>query len=1073
MTDLAVAESNDDGESGIILLQGDGTGTFNPIGVLPLGAALTLSSIVAGPFFGPGPLGLAVTGVDENSVTFVKMEDGGGMQIVSGPDLGPGGVPIALAVGNFDGSGRADLVVGRQGPDNLSVELNQGDGTFLNPDQVGLDSRNTPVVGDLTGDGVADVTIVDGAGNILFRQGIAGQPGQFAPPITINPAAPARDIARVVTARGILLAAVDSSDDFLTMYQDEGGNFVVVGKLPTGIDPAQVVAANLDGGADGDDLIVRNAGDGTLTLYRPDGQGWFLSPITLTVGKGVAGISVADLNGDGLQDILLPNQASGTVEVLWNEPGEGFSTPTIYRAGTGLLAANGNGLTSMDGTVGVVALPLSSNGIPDLVTVNTGSETLGVLSGLGNDQFANPTSLPMSGQALAAQNIEIDGNPGLAVLGPDGVTIWRDLNGVLTAATEPIPAGTDPTGLTVADVNGDGVPDLVVGNAAGDVLVLIGGKDGTFQAPVSTDQGVALASLPAGSNGPATLIEANQATDQVVYGASPSASTLLADQSSGLIAPTALVTADLGGNGLPDLIFANGGGDNVLVYPGLPGGGFGPGLNDGQGYFTGTNPVAITVADVNGDGRPDLIVANEGSNDVTILLNEPTASGFTFVSGPRLKVGVGPVSVAYGDVSGDGTPALVVSDSVSQNVLVLPSLGDGYFNDVDPIILPVNGTPGPVFVGPYGIGDGPDIVTLNPGTDHLTVFSNVASDSFATQTLSTGGLDPVAALAVNGSNGFDDLVVANQGDGTVSLLEGSSQGLVLATSAVTPGVPNPSALALSSLSGDTVNVDAAGAGTDALALLTFVLTGTTAPTPSAASLVLTPPAAPSLTLLPLAANPATPGASLATMLAQPESNANEANTAEVSEVMATMTAAVSINQAPVSSASAAFEFGHDDEAMLDVSSDVEPFMPPISPKAASESYSAALLGVDDAFARFRERVRAETLFPPSGAGTQNTAPRDTRPLKDSRHAPPVEILAPAAAVDEAIDSLIAEREPILEVGVGFSLRGWAVLAGLGLLQGPPALRNLIHAPRAASCKGCDPFGKRSAATCQKKTPRKF
>ena len=62
---------------------------------------------------------------------------------------------------------------------------------------------------------------------------------------------------------------------------------------------------------------------------------------------------------------------------------------------------------------------------------------------------------------------------------------------MLTAATEPIPAGTDPTGLTVADVNGDGVPDLVVGNAAGDVLVLIGGKDGTFQAPVSADQGVA------------------------------------------------------------------------------------------------------------------------------------------------------------------------------------------------------------------------------------------------------------------------------------------------------------------------------------------------------------------------------------------------------------------------------------------------------------------------------------------------------------------------------------------------------------------------------------------------------
>ena len=115
------------------------------------------------------------------------------MQIVSGPSR-TRRRSLALAVGNFDGSGRADLVVGRQGPDNLSVELNQGDGTFLNPDQVGLDSRNTPVVGDLTGDGVADVTIVDGGGNYLVSTGNRGPARPVALLITINPASP-RQIA--------------------------------------------------------------------------------------------------------------------------------------------------------------------------------------------------------------------------------------------------------------------------------------------------------------------------------------------------------------------------------------------------------------------------------------------------------------------------------------------------------------------------------------------------------------------------------------------------------------------------------------------------------------------------------------------------------------------------------------------------------------------------------------------------------------------------------------------------------------------------------------------------------------
>ncbi len=105
---------------------------------------------------------------------------------------------------------------------------------------------------------------------------------------------------------------------------------------------------------------------------------------------------------------------------------------------------------------------------------------------------------------------------------------------------------------------------------------------------------------------------------------------MLADRTTGLLLPGAPLLADLNGDGIPDLIVPNTGGNNVLVYPGLPGGGFGQALNDGNGFFTGTNPVSVVVADVNGDGRPDLIVANRGSNDVAILINEPEGTGFTF-----------------------------------------------------------------------------------------------------------------------------------------------------------------------------------------------------------------------------------------------------------------------------------------------------------------------------------------------------------------------------------------------------------------------------------------------------------
>ena len=200
-------------------------------------------------------------------------------------------------------------------------------------------------------------------------------------------------------------------------------------------------------------------------------------------------------------------------------------------------------------------------------------------------------------------------------------------------------AGLDPTGLTVADVNGDGKPDLLIGNPFGDVLVLAGKGDGTFRPLLARPARPWRWPWPIYGNGTKDIIYANQGLDSVVvdYGGGQRPS--LGDRSTGLLAPGAVTVADLNGDGIPDLIVANSGSNNVLVYPGLGNGQFGPALNGGHGFFTGTNPVGITVADVNGNGRPDLVVANRGSNDVSILLNQATGNGgFTFVPGPRLNL---------------------------------------------------------------------------------------------------------------------------------------------------------------------------------------------------------------------------------------------------------------------------------------------------------------------------------------------------------------------------------------------------------------------------------------------------
>ena len=152
---------------------------------------------------------------------------------------------------------------------------------------------------------------------------------------------------------------------------------------------------------------------------------------------------------------------------------------------------------------------------------------------------------------------------------------------------------------------------------------------------------------------------------------------MLGDQATGLLAPGAVKLADLNGDGIPDLIVANSGSNNVLVYPGLGNGQFGPALNGGHGFFAGTNPTGITVANLN--GQPDLIVANSGSNDVSILLGQGTGSSFTLIPGPRIKTDAGPVAVAVGNILGTGQQDLAVANQQANNVQVFPGVGGGFF----------------------------------------------------------------------------------------------------------------------------------------------------------------------------------------------------------------------------------------------------------------------------------------------------------------------------------------------------------------------------------------------------------
>ncbi len=675
-----------------------------------------------------------------------------------------------------------------------------------------------------------------------------------------DPALAARAVALVKTPGGTLLAALDATHrtlvagvkrPTLSLYdRGDGGFFSRIAEIAVpGTLPSLIAAGDLNG--DGrDDLVIADAGSSQVFVYFQNAQGGFnpLPDRQIAIGAGPAALVLTDLDGVHGPDIVVANRLSGDISVLPNDATHAFATEIRFRASNSLYGAPEKILPGLPPAVHSSAetsavVPIGAGGA--LLVVNTGLDSASILPSAAGGGLFQPRpewTFAAGREPTAAVAGRFDAHqaaPGVAVLdrGSDSITVYEP---TATGGFEPVfttSAGNAPTGLTVADINGDGTPDLLVGNEYGDVLILQGNGDGTFQPYRRVDLSTALAVADLDGDGKPDFVFSNQTRDQVSVQLAGAAPTVFQNRSQGLLAPGAVVLADLDGDGTKDLIVADSGGNNILVYRGLGGGRFGPPVNGPQGFFVGTDPVGVTVADVNNDGIPDLVVSNKGSNDISILFGKGQGAAWTLEAGPRLKTGAGPVATVVQDVNGDRVPDILVSNSQSNNVTLLPGVGAGFFNDRNPVSFPVGLGPGPLFVGPF---DGkPDLVTVNRGSNDLTLISDFLGRSPVTQSIASGGLSPIAAFAGDfNQDGYSDLVVANSGNGHFGLLLGGPNSLELTQTLFLPDLPDPSSLVFSSVAAGRVDGFASAADQEVTALVSFLIgAATTTPDLSPLSLL--------------------------------------------------------------------------------------------------------------------------------------------------------------------------------------------------------------------------------------------